>query len=215
MAISTYFPLPMTTNKRYLIFSRGAHPVVYFVHGQTTGEATWNYIRELSPEMKRNADGSISDGAIQYSHPLAYIEATEKIYHEWQIRELPDWTWTDGFSEIFCGESQDGPLSDIEECREHFSEAFPRSRAKAFVWCLKQGHLVTFYRKLRASKIKVLKRYLLNWSGRQMTIEEWIGGYEEIVDALDLLPPRWRSEKQGGATYPFRPPKEVLNIPHG
>ena len=200
----------MLMDQRYLIFQRDAHSVVYFAQGQTIEEAIWNYISEISSEAKRNADGSLSEGAVQYSHPLAYIEANEKIYHEWQIRRLPDWAWADRFSEIFCGESIDGPPSVIAECRKHFVKDFPGSRAKAFVWYLEQGTLVTFFRKKGAFAITVLKRYLLDWDGNELTIEEWTGDYEEILQSLSLIPPRWRSKKQGAGVYPFRASEPVL-----
>lgn len=197
-------------DQRYLIFLRDAHSVVYFAQGQTTEEALWNYIREMSSEAKRNAEGSISVDSIQYPHPLAYIEANEKIHHEWQIRRLPDWTWEDPFSEIFCGESRDGPLDVIAECRKHFVKDFPGSRAKAFVWYLEQGTLVTFFRKKGAFTITVLKRYLWDWDGKELTIAEWTGDYAEITRSLCLMPPRWHRQKQGAAAYPFRPSEPIL-----
>lgn len=190
-------------NKRYLIFLRYVHSVVYFVQGETPTEAIWNYISEINRQVVLNPDGSITVDTDNYPHPLAYIEANEKIYHEWQIRELPEWAWKDSFSEIFCSESQDGPLSDIAECRERFQVDFPKTRAKAFVWYLKQGHLVTFYCK-KPSGIVIIKRYLLNWDGSQLTVEEWVGDYEQIVQALDLTPPRLQGQQQGVKKYPTR-----------
>jgi hypothetical protein len=54
---------------------------------------------------------------------------------------------------------------------------------------------VTFYRRENPFKITILKRYLLNWHGGIMwngdpgpTISDWEGGYEEILDALDVVP---------------------------
>ncbi len=197
-------------DRRYLIFERSAHSVVYFAQGQTTEEAIWNYISEMSSSAVRHEDGTITDDALQYPHPLAYIEAMEKIHHEWQIRELPDWAWTDLFSEIFCGESMDGSPSVIADCRKHLIKDIPGSRAKAFVWYLEQGTLVTFYHKKGAFNITVQKRYLWNWDGIKLTVEEWTGGYDEIINSLSLMPPRWRSEKQKATVYPFRPLEPVL-----
>ena len=193
-----------------MIFERGAHSVVYFVQGQTTEEAIWNYISEISSSATRHADGSISEDTLQYPHPLAYIEAIDKIHHEWQIRDLPDWAWADPFSEIFCGESMDGPPEVIAECRKRLVQDVPGSRAKAFVWYLNQGTLVTFYHKKSPFNITVLKRYLWNWNGTELTVKEWAGDYAEIVDSLSLVPPRWRSQKQNTVTYPFRPSEPVV-----
>lgn len=164
----------------------------------------------MDDEAKLDADGSITDDSDHYAHPLAYIEANEKIYHEWQIRELPEWAWEDSFSEIFCGESQDGPLSDIAECRKRFQANFPRSRAKAFVWYPKQGHLVTFYRRKKPYQIAIIKRYLLKWHGLAWNgdpgpvVLDWEGDYEQIVQALDLTPPRLQDQQQGVKKYPTR-----------
>ena len=129
---------------------------------------------------------------IGYPHPLAYIEAIFKTDGEWQIRELPDWTWQDDFGEIFCGESEDGPPAVIAECRVPFAQELPDVEAEAFVWYLKAGTLVTFYQR-ETYKIKVLKRYVWNWDGTEVTIKEWDGDHEAIITALSLVPPRYRT----------------------
>lgn len=124
---------------------------------------------------------------------------------------MPDWAWTNPFSEIFCGESLDGPPAVIAECRKRLVKDVPGSRAKAFVWYLAQGTLVTFYHKKGAFNITVLKRHLWNWNGREMTVEEWTGSYDEIVNSLNLMPPRWHSQKQNAVAHPFRPAELVLS----
>lgn len=181
--------------KRYLIFEREWHSVVQMIRADTTTQALWDYIAEQNRDAVLQADGSVIDGDIHFPHPLAYIEARYKTEGEWQIRELPDWAWEDNFAEVFCGESADGGPSVISDCRKHFAREFPKIRARAFLWYLKNGTLVTFYRR-RGTEINLLKRYLWNWDGHQLTVEEWHGSYDEIADALLLLPSRWSSPRR-------------------
>ncbi len=182
-------------NKTYFIFERHTHSVIYFVQAMSVKEAICKYILD---QRSDNAvflpDGSVQDEDVHYPHPLAYIEASEKVQGEWQIREMPAWVLQGSVVEAFCCESQSGPASDIAECRERFKVGFPKARAKAFVWYLKQGHLVTFYRRENPFEIVVLKRYLLKWHGIEWngdpgpTVLNWDGGYEEILNSLDVMP---------------------------
>ena len=175
-------------NKTYLIFVRNAHSVIYFVRAISLSEAMCKYITEQSSKVVLLPDGSLQDEDIHYPHPLAPIEANEKVHGEWQIRELPEWVLQGHVVEAFCGESQDGPASVIAECRKHFAEAFPKARAKAFVWYLKQGTLVTFYRRKNPFEVVILKRYLWDWDGNNLAIVEWKGGYEQILESLETMP---------------------------
>lgn len=176
-------------NRHFLIFERGAHSVVHFVRAATITEAIRSYLAEQNSEIVFQSDGSLLEGKTRYEHLLAYVEAHYKVYDEWQIRELPEWAWLDAVAEVFCGESADGPLSIIDDCRPRFESRFPGVRARAFLWYLREGTLVTFYRK-RANRLTILQRYLWNWDGHTLTVEEWHGGYEEITKALFLFPPR-------------------------
>ena len=177
----------------YLIFESLAHSVIYFVQASSVNEALWQYVSGQNGRAVLGADGSIRHGDSHYSHPLAYIEANYKTQGEWQIRRLPKWVWQNSVVEAFCGESKDGFAWIIADCRVRFAEDFPRSRAKAFVWYLRQGTLVTFYRRQGPFRIKVLKRYLWQSDGTMMTdgqtkIEEWGGDYQQIMDSLLLEP---------------------------
>ena len=176
-------------SKRYLIFEGSVHSVVYFVQAHSTTEAIRAYITGLSGAITIDEQGTVRDGENSYPHPLAYIEARAKAHGEWQIREMPDWLWQGRFVEAFCGESEYGVASIVAECRGRLAAAFPRVRARAFVWYLKEGTLVTFYRK-KAFQITVIQRYLWNWDGCKKTIGEWTGDYDAIVDGLLLEPPK-------------------------
>jgi hypothetical protein len=175
----------------YLIFTRRqhSHSAIFFVQSSSVNEAVWHYMhKQINDSMRLNEDGSVQEYNHRYPHVLAYIEANEKITGEWQIRKIPEWVWQEQVVEAFCGESEDGPAYVIKECRPYFTQAFPSSRAKAFVWYLNQGTLVTFYHKTGAFQIKILKRYLWKWDGEQTRIEEWTGGYNEIATSLLLEP---------------------------
>lgn len=137
-------------DEMYLIFFRLAHSVIYFVRGTSVTNAIWNYLHEeREPYITLQTDGSVQDDGLVYPHPLAYVEARYKIVSEWQIRRLPEWVWTSRIVEAFCGESEDGPPDIINRCRPLLRQTHPRSRAKAFVWYLEQGTLVTFYRETK------------------------------------------------------------------
>jgi hypothetical protein len=177
----------------YLIFTRQphSHSVVFLIRALSVKEAIGHYLRkQVNDSIVLNADGSVHEGHSHYPHVLSYIEAHEKITGEWQIRQMPEWVWQTQVVEAFCGESEDGPAEVIKECHPHLKQAFPGSRAKAFVWYLNQGVLVTFYRKADAFQIEILVRYLCQWDGVQTTIEEWRGDYEEVIASLFLEPYR-------------------------
>ena len=179
--------------KRYLVYSKGAdggHSVVYLILAENVTQAMARFIVNQNDCLKLQADGSILEGLDSIWHPLAYVEANYKIHGEWQIRELPEWTLQQQIAEVFCGESSDGPAEIIAICRSELKKVFPRSRAKAFVWYLKQGTLVTFYRRKKPFQIEILKRYLWNWDGREERLEEWAGDYSQIAADLLLEPIR-------------------------
>lgn len=173
----------------YLIFFRYAHSTIAFVRGASVTDAIWNYLREEnSPPLTISPDGSVHQDGVSYPHVLAYVEANYKIGTEWQIRHLPKWAWTSRLTDVFCGESEDGPREVVNYCRPLLRQTHPRSRARAFVWYLNQGTLVTFYRKTKPFQIEVLGRYLYNWNGKTETIEEWHGDYQALADSLSLEP---------------------------
>ena len=176
----------MDENKLFLIFDKGAHSVVYFVRAKSLREAILQFLLNQNHELKLEADGALREGAASYPHPLAYVERWYKIYGEWQIRELPEWTLQQPVSEVFCGESEDGPPEIIAICRRELQKRFPRSRAPAFVWYFRQGTLVTFYRKGKSGQIEILQRYLWNWNGRAETVEVWNGDYEQLLTELNV-----------------------------
>ena len=60
----------------------------------------------------------------------------------------------------------------------------PRIRPQAFVWYLRSGPLVTFYRR-RKCGITVVARYVLR-EGSLDQFDRWTGSEEELVDQLWL-----------------------------
>lgn len=182
-----------STEKRYLIYHKGAngnysgHSLIFFV---CAADATQAIVRFLLNECSivEEENGVLREYGVAYPHPLAYIEATYKFYGEWQIRELPDWTLEQPVSEIFCGESDDVPAFITAICRTALRKQFPgRYRARAFVWYLRQGTLVTFFQG-SARRMKILKRYLWSWDGHTERVVEWNGDYKQLINDLLILP---------------------------
>jgi hypothetical protein len=172
---------------RYLIFQKGAHSVVHFVHGESCSQALWNYILINNPSAVLDVDGSIDCDGTTYASVLAYIESCEKIHGEFQIRQFPeDWDATTPI-EAFCGESSDGPGSVIKDCLGELRNDTGLKRPRAFVWYLTQGTLVTFYRKPRSfmRPINVIRRYLWNYDGRTITVVPWASSDSRILESLN------------------------------
>ena len=134
-------------------------------------------------------------GQTVYAHPLECIESEEKsqdgLYDQsWEIRELRDEHWGAEFAEVFCSANP----SEIEERLSNhaatpFREAFPKSRARAFVWYLKDGPLVTFHRRVNPRRrwpVEIIARYLLPWDERGQ-VPQWHGTYDDILEQMKML----------------------------
>jgi hypothetical protein len=176
----------------YLIFEQPtAHPVVYLSQSESPLEAIRAYIREEEPGAEFGADGSLRvawDGyEVMYPHPLAYVEAACKSLGEWQIRELPVEPARAPLTEAFCGEDTSDVAAHLDACRPLLRRQFPRSRAPGFLWYLRDGLLVTCYRKRRPGEIQVLARFVRRWdAGGDYVL--WNGDYEELLGGLYLGP---------------------------
>jgi hypothetical protein len=195
--------------KHYLIYYKGAngnhggHSVIYFVHAVDATHAMLRFLMNQHA-VQEGRDGLLTENGTIYSHPLAYIETWYKFYGEWQLRQLPDWTRQQPVCEVFCGESEDGLAQVAEICRREFLKEFPRSRARTFVWYLKQGTLVTFFRGSKPARMEILKRYLWRWDGHTQHVEEWRGDYAQLSRDLEIelhyttepMPPRKGSEAE-------------------
>ena len=187
-------------NKRYLVYGKpvsathSGHAVVHLIRAPDLLNALLRCIliefrdSTLADHGSIIVDNlSIPAGGFVYEHPLAYIEAEHKIYGEWQIRELPDWTLDQLASEVFCGESSDGTAEIISVCRKELLKKVPRSRARAFVWYLRgRRMLVTFYRKAKPFRIEIVARFLWTWDGVTEQVTEWTGDYHRLMSDLNI-----------------------------
>src|SRR5262249_53492500 len=165
---------------------------VSIVKALTVGEAVVALLRHEDPPLQFHPDGSVSmplvRSTVAYPHPLAYIEAQFKINGEWQIRVLPEDLWERDFQEgVYCGEHPDEVRVRIERCRRVFRQDHPGSRARAFLWYLKSGALVTFYRRKWPWRIEVVGRYL-DPNDAPHQIRPWTGTYEDLLADLWLTP---------------------------
>lgn len=173
--------------KRYMIFFKGhkgnygGHAVVHLVEAPTRVDALYRLIESAyDMNVTRYPDGSLQVDGIAYAHPLAYIEASFKRYGEWQMRLVREPTQEEPCKEVFCGEDAGSVDALIAECRRKFG----KKRAKAFVWYLRQGVLVTFYRAGKPLRIKIRKRYLCGYDYSKWIVKPWKGDYTEILDTL-------------------------------
>jgi hypothetical protein len=172
-----------------LISGGGRHSVVFLLTALTPLDALFQYLRYEDSQLTFNDDGTVDDRheRIHYEHPLAYIEEAYRSYGEWQLREFPERAFSEPCAEIACGERPADIEGYVEQCRPLFRKSHPRSRARAFVWYLRSGPLVTFYRKKGRYRVEVLARYLLDLEQRRGFIP-WTGTHPEIFDQLWLGP---------------------------
>jgi hypothetical protein len=183
----------LTAVKHFILWSDGGTAQSPDDPGNTAMSTNWTTIHpDNSVECVTDAPKTII-----YPHPLAFIEAMYKPHEEWQIRELPDRVWTDPVAEVFCGENAGDVEVYIDECRPLLRNQYPRSRAKAFIWYVKDGVIVTFFKRAGWYQIDVLARYLIPFGSPPGNAQPWSGTYDELLDMLlvrqDYL---WPSERK-------------------
>jgi hypothetical protein len=178
--------------RHFLFFMRprDSHSYVTIARGMTPLEAITRHILAEDSSVSVDPSGNFvmqyGRRTIVYAHALAYVEAVHKTQGEWQMRQLPEWTWEADYApEVFTGEHPDEVASAVEACRSALHQDYPRARPRSFVWYLRGGPLVTFYRPNGPFQIEVLRRYAVDWSSGVRT-SEWAGGYEKLLDELLL-----------------------------
>jgi hypothetical protein len=184
--------------KHYLIFQRYAigHSYADFAYAETPLEAIQRSLLHGCDQLSLENDGSLildmGRTRIRYPHALAYIEAEYKTQGEWQMREIPQGVLEADYAEGFCGEDTGWIDEYFDACRPYLRRDFPRSRAKAFLWYLKKGALVTFYKRINPNEIQILRRYRYHWDGQNLTIDSWEGSYNELLEQLLIEMPEPR-----------------------
>ena len=176
--------------KHYVIYRHPAesHSTVYLVCGENAEAAIrawlqWDVGVPLHPDLAGDLDELRP--RTRYPHVLALLEAVEKTCGEWQIREVREGAFERPCEEIFCGEHPHDVADYVEWARARLRKEVPRVRVRAFVWYLRSGVLVTFYRQPNVFRIEVVRRYLVK--GRH-EVEPWEGTYADLMDQLLL---RW------------------------
>ncbi len=197
----------MSQSRHFIIFQRtSGHCTTWLARADSLAEAMTKYCGESCGE-EILADGGIrtqgcGKAMVVYTHPLECIESEMKSYdgvdgYSWEIRELQEEHWQANFAEVFCSAAPAEVENHIRLCRPQFRQAFPQSRARAFVWYLKSGPLVTFHRRKEKRcrwPIEVLGRYHLPWKTWPQ-VNEWHGAYEAILEEMATEYPL----PQGGA----------------
>ncbi|HTE18956.1 MAG TPA: hypothetical protein VK689_11330 [Armatimonadota bacterium] len=196
--------------KHFIIFFRTrGHCVTYLVRAASLRDALVRYITENSG-CELLPDGGIRTGDgyggwIHYSHPLECIESEEKSRDDeatgWEIRELTDAHWSADYAEVFCSANPSEVEHHAALCLPLFRQRFPRSRARAFTWYLKDGPLVTFHRRRypkRTWPIEVLARYHLPWD-MWPKVREWDGTLDDILESMAITYPGSLCHSVGGS----------------
>ena len=185
--------------KHFIIFLRtNNHCVTFLVRAPSLREAMAKYFVEEMQGAELLEDGSIQTGdgwggKTIYTNPLECIESEEKsqdgLYGQsWEIRELRDEPWDADFAEVFCSADPSDIEGYISLCRPVFSKEFPRSRARAFVWYLKDGPLVTFHRRINPRRrwpVEIIARYFMPWN-EWGQIQPWHGTYDDILAQMKV-----------------------------
>lgn len=190
----------MNPLNHYIIFKRtDGHCYTWLARARSLRDVMEKYALEQCPSAELREDGCLLvddgyGGQILYEHPLACIEAEEKTYNGglswngWEVRQLQPQHWEAEFADVFCSENPYDVEFHIENCRPLLRQKYPRSRARAFVWYLKDGALVTFYRRANRRRrwpIEVLGRYHLPWQNWPQA-REWTGTYDDILDQMQI-----------------------------
>jgi hypothetical protein len=184
----------MTQWDHYIVFQRACgHCVTWLVVASSLREAMVKWIYDGdNPEVITSDDGY--GAQIVYDHPLAYIESEEKArdggeeWNEWEIRKLHQKHLEADVAEVFCSENPGEVEEHIEACRPLLRQRYPRSRAKGFVWYLKDGPLVTFYRPKNPRRrwpIEVLCRFQLRRKESEDYLE-WNGSHDDILEQMNI-----------------------------
>ena len=185
----------MRMQRHFIIFRRTqGHCANWLVRAASLREALTRYALEEFATVGENGTLVVDNGdggPIVYEHPLAYIEDIEKVregsrdWNGWEIRELRPQHWEADYAEVFCSENPADVEDHIERCRPLLPKTDRPSQA--FVWYLKDGPLVTFYRRPRKHRhpIDIVGRYLIPWRDWPQA-REWSGTYDDILEQMKI-----------------------------
>lgn len=198
----------------FIVFHRSfGHCVTHLIQAGSLREALAKYaVKELDCGVQE--DGTLIYDNRKYSYPLELIEAEYKRHSRydelqwdekqdkllngssWEIHALPTAAWEAETAEVFCSAEPYSIGSYIELCRPVLRKKIPHSRARAFVWYLKDGPLVTFYRgKFDTGPLEIVGRYLIPWQRQHypkpytMTedmVQEWHGSFDDVLDQMHV-----------------------------
>lgn len=189
----------MSLGRHFIIFQRSeGHCVTWLLRAESICADMGKYYVQMTKSAEIHEDGSISVDSgrrsrTMYSHPLECIESELKSYDglfgcSWEIRELQAYHLQSDFAEVFCSADPDEIKTHIRHCYAKFRLAFPKTLARAFVWYLKTGPMVTFHKrkdKRHQIPIEVLIRFHILWKDYE-NVMEWHGSYDDILDQMAL-----------------------------
>ena len=202
----------------FIIFERNVgHCVIELVQAGSLREALTIYAMKVFTVQINSAGDLLLTASAKnaiYMHPLEFIEnncKSESKFDElqwddkrdqllngssWEIRLLPEQAWNANYAEVFCSSSPWSLGEYIRLCRPVLRQDFPRSRARAFVWYLQDGPLVTFYRRRDSGEtIEIIERYIIPWQRDKYpnpytldsnTVEKWQGTYDDLLTQIKI-----------------------------
>ena len=175
--------------KYYIVTSTGGHPELDLILAETLQEALRQYAVHWLASV--DSDGSLYVVSnmrkdIKYSHDLEAIEFSEKIYdNEWTISKLDDDAFSTDIQCVYRGIPQAEKEKYVKLCRKSVGKT-TRLFRKAFLWYLRSGVLVTFFRTRSYAMVfpnNLMQRYLVE-PGDPPVVREWSGSYDDILQDM-------------------------------
>ncbi len=203
--------------QHFIIFERDlGHCVTHLIRATSLQEALTKFaVKQCGAKLRTDGNVILWDD-VTYFHPLAFIESEYKSHDKfdelqwdtkndkllngacWEIRALPAEAWEAETAEVFCSAEPWSLGEYIDLCRAELRKKHPRSRARAFVWYLNDGPLVTFHRRqnrARPQPIEVVGRYIIPWQRQHWPnpfsltaemVQEWHGSYDDILSQMRI-----------------------------
>lgn len=196
----------------FLVFRRSAgHCYCDLVNASDLSAALVNYVVEEHGAEALGSSGLVRFQGREY-HALELIEWWDKAdrkydelqeddhgnllnHKSWEILEIHPKALEQSIAS-FCTAEPASVTGYIELCRKVFRKGHPRSRAKAFLWYLYDGQLITFHSVMDRDMNHppaILGRYLLRnqkhlypqpYVPTEDMVEEWTGTYDDLVSQL-------------------------------
>jgi hypothetical protein len=184
------------TVQAYLFFvgSKFAHPFASLVCAADFETAVRLFEMDLDPDVQFLPDGSVrlrvDAQEYRYGDWLDYVECCHRWAGEWMVARLPA-PEGDGVWDLLVAEGAGDAAEYAGRCRKAAPGEWWRGKSY-FIWWLRSGVIVTFYRRVDAWRIRVTERFLFD-DRREPRL--WYGTTRDVARRIE-------DEVEAG---PFRP----------